>query len=88
MISEGVRYGVRTRQNSWFDFQLQHLNFIAAFKSLHSSFRIHMTGKRFCNAWSFTEMAIEKRESVGNTRPLPQAKMLLALLKRKPLYSG
>ena len=51
MISEGVRYGVRTRKNSWFDFQLQHLNFIAAFKGLHSSFRIHITGhgKRFCN---------------------------------------
>lgn len=82
MISESVRYGVRTRQNSWFDFQLQHLNFISAFKSLHSSFRIPIIGKRFYGDGD------RKRESVGNTRLLPQAKMLLALLKRKALYCG
>ena len=42
------------RQNSWFEFwiahlnfQLQHLNFTAEFNTLHSSFQIHIIGKRF-----------------------------------------
>ena len=42
------------RQNSWFEFQivhlnfqLQHLNVIAEFKILHFSFRIHIIGQRF-----------------------------------------
>ena len=62
MISEGVRYGVRTRQNSSFDFQLQHLNFIAAFKSFHSSFRIHIIGKRFYGD-------ADRKKGVGRQHP-------------------
>ena len=33
--------------NCSFKFQLQHLNFKAEFNILHSSFRVHIIGKRF-----------------------------------------